>query len=89
MSEGKWYVYIVKCVDGTLYTGITTDIDRRIRQHNEGKAAKYTRGRHPVKLQMVWEMNDRSAALKYEYRIKQLTRAQKILLLEGHWTEVF
>jgi putative endonuclease len=74
----KWYVYIVECFDGTLYTGITTDINRRLNQHNSGKGAKYTSIRRPVKLMSISEVGDRSDASKEEYRIKQLTRKEKI-----------
>lgn len=73
----KWYVYILECSDGTLYTGITTDVNRRLNQHNSGKGAKYTRVRLPVKLMAVSEADDRSEASKEEYRIKQLTRKEK------------
>jgi len=73
----KWYVYIVECSDGTLYTGITTDINRRLNQHNSGKGAKYTSIRRPVKLMSISEFGDRSDASKEEYRIKQLTRKEK------------
>jgi putative endonuclease len=67
----------VECSDGTLYTGITTDINRRLNQHNSGKGAKYTSIRRPVKLMSVSEVGDRSDASKEEYRIKQLTRKEK------------
>jgi putative endonuclease len=68
----------VECFDGTLYTGITTDINRRLNQHNSGKGAKYTSIRRPVKLMSISEFGDRSDASKEEYRIKQLTRKEKI-----------
>jgi putative endonuclease len=68
----------VECSDGTLYTGITTDINRRLNQHNSGKGAKYTSIRRPVKLMSISEFGDRSDASKEEYRIKQLTRKEKI-----------
>jgi putative endonuclease len=74
----KWYVYILECSDGTLYTGITTDVNRRLNQHNSGKGAKYTCGRRPVKLMTVSESGDKSEASKEECRIKQLTRKEKI-----------
>lgn len=74
----KWYVYILECSDGTLYTGITTDVNRRLNQHNSGKGAKYTRARLPVKLMAVSEAGDRSEASKEEHRIKQLTRKEKV-----------
>jgi putative endonuclease len=67
-----WYVYILQCSDGTLYTGITTDINRRVETHNKGKGAKYTKTRLPVVLMVSFESTDRSNASKEEYRIKQL-----------------
>jgi putative endonuclease len=76
-----WKVYILKCSDGTLYTGITTDLDRRITEHNNTtKGAKYTRGRGPVELIYSCDAKDKSEASKEEYRIKQLSRAEKIHL---------
>lgn len=82
MSE--WYVYILECRDGTLYTGVTTDRSRRLDEHNKSKkGAKYTRTRRPVR--MVWskKMTDRSSALKEEYRIKRLNRKEKIKLINN------
>ncbi len=75
-----WFVYILQCADGTLYTGITNDLDKRIKTHNKGKGAKYTKTRLPVSLFKVFEAKDRSEASKEEYRIKQLTREQKLKL---------
>tara|TARA_Y100001933_G_scaffold262777_1_gene321689 strand:- start:4908 stop:5195 length:288 start_codon:yes stop_codon:yes gene_type:complete len=72
-----WYVYIVRCADNTLYTGMTNDLLRRIAQHNAGTAARYTRGRLPVSLVYQEEAANRSEALKREYAIKQLSRKQK------------
>tara|TARA_Y100001960_G_C14446289_1_gene715085 strand:- start:189 stop:452 length:264 start_codon:yes stop_codon:yes gene_type:complete len=80
MTTGIWYTYIVKCADDTLYTGITTDVDRRIAQHNCGKGAKYTMRRAPVVLQYHETHDSRSAASKREYAIKQLSRIEKIKL---------
>lgn len=77
-----WYVYILECNDGSLYTGVTTDRDRRLNEHNKSKkGAKYTRTRRPVR--MVWskKMTDRSSALKEEYRIKRLSRKNKLALI--------
>jgi putative endonuclease len=74
----KWFVYIVECSDKTLYTGITTDIERRIKQHNKGKGAKYTRGRGPVALVKSFERLTKGEALKLEYQIKQLSREEKL-----------
>jgi len=77
-----YYVYIVECADGTYYTGITTDLERRILEHNFSfKSAKYTRSRRPVHLVYSSMANNRSDASKEEYRIKRLTRAQKQKLI--------
>lgn len=76
-----WYVYILECSDGTLYTGITTDLDKRLKTHNNGKGAKYTKTRLPVVLKASFESEDRSTASKEEYRIKQLTRKEKLKLI--------
>ena len=76
-----WYVYILECSDGTLYTGITNDLEKRIITLNKGKGAKYTKTRLPVKLRGSFEAEDRSKASKEEYRIKQLTREEKLKLL--------
>ena len=73
-----WYVYIVECSDGTLYTGITTDVNKRIETHNKGKGAKYTKTRLPVVLRASFDGFDKSSAAKEEYRIKQLTRKEKL-----------
>jgi putative endonuclease len=75
-----WYVYIVECFDGSLYTGITTDVNKRIGTHNQGKGAKYTRGRRPVVLLISFSVESKGVALKEEYRIKQLTRKDKLKL---------
>jgi putative endonuclease len=77
------FVYLLRCRDGSLYCGWTTDPERRLRQHEKGVASRYTRRRRPV--EMVWTLAvaDRSAALREEYRIKQLTRAEKWALVEA------
>ncbi len=80
----KWKVYILCCSDGTYYTGITTDIDRRLEEHNAGKGAKYTRSRTPVQLEEYMLFKNRSDATKEELRIKKLTRAKKEKLI-GEW----
>lgn len=77
----KWSVYILRCADGTLYTGIAPDVEKRIALHNAGKGAKYTRGRGPVELVYQEELEDRAAASKREYAIKQLSRAEKLQLI--------
>jgi len=78
-----WYVYIVECSDGTLYTGITNDLNKRIEKHNSGKGAKYTRSRTPVLLKWSCEAENRSEASKLEYQIKKLTRKKKLELIKG------
>jgi putative endonuclease len=79
-----WYVYIVECSDGTLYTGITTDVNKRIETHNKGKGAKYTKTRLPVVLRASFDGFDKSTAAKEEYRIKQLTRKEKLKMIIGN-----
>ncbi len=77
-----YYLYIVRCADKTLYTGITTDLDRRILEHNEKKlGAKYTASRRPVKLVYSKKFKSRSVASKEEARIKKLKRVQKLELI--------
>lgn len=78
-----WYVYILRCADGTLYTGATDDVARRVQAHNSGIGAKYTRGRTPVEVAYSEECENHSAALKREYAIKQLSRAQKLELIHS------
>lgn len=75
-----WHVYILKCNDGTLYTGITNDLDKRIEKHNKGTGAKYTRGRGPVALIKSWKFFTKSEALKEEHRIKKLSKGEKLKL---------
>ena len=76
-----WYVYMLRCGDGTLYTGITDDVDRRLAAHRSGKGAKYTRGRGPLELVYTEEQPDKSAALRREMEIKKLRREQKEALI--------
>jgi putative endonuclease len=82
-GNSGWRVYLVSCQDGTLYCGSTTDIDRRIGEHNCGKGAKYTKSRGPVKLVWSTPAESRSAAFKREAAIKKMSRSQKILLIES------
>ena len=78
-----WYIYIVKCNDSSYYTGITTDVPRRIYEHNHGvKAAKYTKWRRPVELVYMEKSEGRSQASKREYEIKQMTQQQKKALID-------
>jgi putative endonuclease len=80
-AEGHW-VYVLRCADGTLYTGYTTDVERRVAEHDAGEGAKYTRGRHPVELVHVEGYASRSAAMAREHEIKALSRAEKLQLVE-------
>ena len=82
MMEKEWTVYILECGDGTLYTGITDDLERRLRAHEAGKGAKYTRGRGPLKLRYRETMADKSAALKRESAIKRLRKAEKLEIID-------
>lgn len=82
MGYVSFYVYLLRCADGTLYTGYTDDPVRRTKVHNAGKGAKYTRARLPVELVYQEACADKSAALRREYEIKQLTRVQKLKLIE-------
>ncbi len=82
-----WYVYIVECNDQSLYTGTTTDIDRRVQEHNSTKkGARYTRMRQPVSLRYFEAHATRASACKREYHIKQLSREQKNALIRTHIT---
>ncbi|WP_294157674.1 GIY-YIG nuclease family protein [uncultured Selenomonas sp.] len=76
------YTYIVRCADGTLYTGWTDDIEKRIAAHNSGHGAKYTRTRLPVTLVHVEQFDTKEAAMSREWHIKRLTRAQKLALVD-------
>ena len=76
------YAYVLRCSDDTFYTGYTTDVERRVREHDAGEGAKYTRGRTPVDLVHVEGFDSKSAAMSREYEIKQLSRTQKERLVE-------
>ena len=76
-----WYVYMLRCGDGSLYTGSTTDVERRLREHQGGTGARYTRSRPPVTLAYAEEAPDRSVAQRREAAIKKLPRAQKLKLI--------
>lgn len=79
--EKIWQMYILRCGDGTLYTGITTDVPRRLRMHREGRGAKYTRGRGPLTLAYCENCGSHSQALRREWQVKQLTRQEKEQLI--------
>ncbi len=81
------YTYIVRCADGTLYTGWTNDLEHRMAAHNAGKGAKYTASRRPVELVYAEAHADKVHAMQREYRIKRLTRAEKEALAEGYTGE--
>lgn len=76
-----WYVYLLRCADGTLYAGCTTDPRRRLQQHNAGRGAKYTRARRPVSLVYVEQAEDHSQALRREAALKRLARKEKLALI--------
>lgn len=80
----QWLVYMLYCSDGSIYTGITSDIERRLAEHNEGKrqAAAYTRSRRPVRLVYRENVNSRSSALKREAEIRRLSRSEKLALIK-------
>ena len=80
--DKKWYLYILECNDGTLYTGITDDVEKRFNAHQSGKGAKYTRGRAPLQLRYTEVCDDHSAALKREIQVKNLTKTQKMQLFQ-------
>ena len=75
--EQTWYLYILRCKDDTLYTGITTDVEKRLEAHRAGRGAKYTRGRTPLELVYRETCGTHSQALKRELEIKKLTRQEK------------
>jgi putative endonuclease len=80
----SWYVYLLQCKNGNIYTGISTDVSRRIKEHREGKkGAKFLRGKGPLKLLIKKKAGNRSSALKLEYRIKRLPRIKKEMFVRG------
>jgi putative endonuclease len=80
-TEQVWYLYLIECDDGSLYTGITTDVERRYAQHVAGKGARYTRMKKPVRLVGFRECGTKSNALKVEIAVKQLKREKKVSFL--------
>ena len=81
-KENKhFFVYLLRCADGTLYCGWTIDLKRRLAAHNSGKGAKYTRARRPVELVYFEEMEDKSSAIRREWQIKHISRAEKLQLI--------
>ena len=82
-ASGKWFLYILKCLDGTFYTGITNDLERRLKMHQAGKASKYTRTRRPVEMLYSEKCGDRSSALIRECEVKDWPRVKKEKLISG------
>jgi putative endonuclease len=87
IRQMKNVTYILKCSDNSLYTGWTNDIKHRLKMHNEGKGAKYTRGRGPVELVYLEEFDTKQEAMSKEAKIKRLTRKEKLLLIENYQQE--
>lgn len=81
--DEQWFVYILRCADKSLYTGITNDLDRRLKQHNAGTASRYTRSRLPATLEYQEEQPNKSLALKRELAIKALSRKAKEELIQA------
>ena len=82
--DTTWYLYILRCADGSLYTGITTDVERRLEEHRSGKGAKYTRGRGPLELVYTEECGTHSLALKRELAIKAMKTTRKNDLIKSY-----
>ena len=80
-KNSQWYIYIIRCADDTLYTGISNHLEKRIDSHNAGNGAKYTKGRGPVELIYKEKSQDKSTASKREAEIKKLTRKEKLKLI--------
>ena len=79
--DDSHYMYVLRCADGSLYTGYTVDVPRRLRQHQAGKASRYTRARRPLTLAGWWQFADKRAAMQAEYAFKRLPRAEKLRLI--------
>ena len=81
MTDRDHYVYMLECADGTLYTGYTTDVERRVAEHDAGDGAKYTRGRTPVEVVLIEGFDTRAAAMRREHEVKALSRRAKERLI--------
>lgn len=79
----SWFVYVLQCRGGTLYTGVTNNLDKRLEEHRQGRGAKYTRGRTPIELLGALEVENRSVAQVEEYRIKNMKRPAKLREIES------
>lgn len=87
MNAGEYSLYIVRCADGSLYTGIAIDVERRLREHEDGvRGAKYLRGKGPLQLEFAERLGDRSMASQVEFRVKQLERGRKEDLIAGRYS---
>jgi len=87
MSAGEYNLYIVRCADGSLYTGIAIDVERRLREHESGiRGAKFLRGKGPLRLEFTECLGDRSTASQVEYRVKRLERGRKEELIAGRYS---
>jgi putative endonuclease len=87
MDKNKHYFYVLECADGSYYAGYTNDVAKRLHTHNEGKGAKYTRGRRPVVLRYLEEYETKTEAMKAEYRFKQLSRSTKERIVQMGGTD--
>lgn len=83
----SWFVYMLQCRGGTLYTGVTNDLERRLAQHQQGRGAKYTRGRTPIKFLGACELDSRSLAQSEEHRIKKMKRPDKLKAIQS-WPHI-
>ena len=81
--RAQWHLYLVRCPDGSLYTGITTDVDRRLAAHRDNRGAKRLRGRSPLELVFSQAVGDRAAAMRLEYRVKALSKSDKERIVRG------
>jgi len=84
-TTATWFLYLIRCKDGSLYTGITTDVARRFAEHQSGKGAKYLRGKAPLTLALQQKIGSRSAALKAEAAIKKLSNVDKEIIISKGW----
>ena len=83
-KQKQWYFYLARCSDGSLYSGITVDLEKRMEVHNEGKGARYTRSRRPVVMVYSERLPDQSSALKREAEVRKWSRSRKEALIAGH-----
>ena len=88
IMEQTWKLYIIRCGDGTLYTGITVDVEHRFAMHQSGKGAKYTRGRGPLELVYMEECGTHTEALRREIAVKRLSRLEKMKLIENNKPDI-